>query len=749
MAHTLSKKESDALLIEIKDRFDYALRVWQPCRDDGDLNMKYVAGDPWDSTDRDDRKQAGRPCISSDELGQYLNQVVNEVRANPRAIKFSPTGNGANDKTARFYADKTREIEYRCNAQMAYTTAFENAVQRYVGWLRITMAFVNERSFLKELSIEPVANPNSILVDPDAQKPDSSDMAYLFCFEQVKRTEFVREYPWATIQSFGPDLIRASQGWVTEEKVRIAEYWKVKTEQKVLVLWQNIDGGTEERLEEQGHPGKGWKARLKRDVDVPSVCQYLTNGVEILKVTPWKGKAIPFVSCYGKILWVDDGSGATRKILAMTTLARDAYMALCWTVSNMLEAVGAITKNPYWVYKGQLDNDDLNEIKKSLHEPVAVLQAKAYLHGETSGTPLPLPQRNPLAADIGSYPAIAEWFRRAIQAAMGMSPLPTSAQRRNEKSGVALKQIEESGQRGSYHFIDHYNDLIRRTGELIEDLMDKAIDTSRDVSIVQPDGTAKTVKVITTGSQDDTGAEDEYSVKGDHAVTVSVGPEFESERQQASDFADALMASQTAIQVMGPETAKDVLALVVKLKNIGPIGEQIAEKISPPKPNGPDGKPIDPQIAERLQMADQVIEKAKEEIEQLQQAIATDEIKGKVDLEKAMIDAKTRIEVAQIQAASRAEQSDVAAKSRVMTTDMQGEADLQILRMESRLKALELAATAREGELERGHEAALASAKAQHEEEMAERSHAQGEESAELGHDRAKELQETEPEAEA
>jgi hypothetical protein len=45
------------------------------------------------------RKDANRPMIELDELNQYCNQVINDLRANKRGIKVSPKGNGANDKT--------------------------------------------------------------------------------------------------------------------------------------------------------------------------------------------------------------------------------------------------------------------------------------------------------------------------------------------------------------------------------------------------------------------------------------------------------------------------------------------------------------------------------------------------------------------------------------------------------------------------------------------------------------------------
>src|SRR5204862_8259048 len=99
--------------------------------------MRCIAGAPWDAKDRKARDDAGRPCLALDELGQYTNQVINDLRSNKRGIVVTPKGAGANDLTAKFRQGKIREIEYQSHATQAYTTLAENAIQRDYGFLRI------------------------------------------------------------------------------------------------------------------------------------------------------------------------------------------------------------------------------------------------------------------------------------------------------------------------------------------------------------------------------------------------------------------------------------------------------------------------------------------------------------------------------------------------------------------------------------------------------------------------------------
>ena len=63
----------EALLEEIRDRFKVANTEWSAIRDEGDTDMRYVAGDPWSDKDRRAREDKQRPCFSEDELNQYFN----------------------------------------------------------------------------------------------------------------------------------------------------------------------------------------------------------------------------------------------------------------------------------------------------------------------------------------------------------------------------------------------------------------------------------------------------------------------------------------------------------------------------------------------------------------------------------------------------------------------------------------------------------------------------------------------------
>lgn len=624
-------RKDEALLKEIRERWQHAADAWREIREEGSTDMKYVAGDPWPAAERKARENAGRPCLSLDELGQYVNQVINDVRENSRAIKVTPIGDGANDETARLRQDLIRQIEYRSNAQMAYTTMFENTVQRSFGFLRIKAQYVDDRGFDQELLIEPLPNPDDVTPDPDSVRTDGSDWRYVFIRESRSHDEFKREFPHAEVQNFDAELIaEVGHSWLTESKVYLAEYWVKQVRKRELLLLKNQREPVFADEIAKIPTDKGAIIR-RREVDEVQVCQYLTNGVEILKKTEWPGKYLPIVPCYGKVIYVDEGAGSKRKILSMVRLARDPYMLYCFYRTNEAEVVGMSPKTPFIGYTGQF-RDHEDKWQTVNQQPLAYLEANPTTEA-TGQNLLPLPQRQPYEPPIAALEIGAEAARRAIQAAMGQSPLPTAAQRRNEKSGVALKQMEDSAQKGSYHFIDHYDESIARTGVILDDLIPHYYDTPRDVTVRRPDDTAEQVRIndqAPQGQPQQPGATPPVNATvGRHDVTISTGPSFDSEREAASEFADLLVQNPQVFPLIAP--------LVIKLKNLGALGDEMADVLTAMAPpqvqailsKGKNNPAMDlVKLQQDLSKAMEQNQLLTQELQAKTQAIQTDQVKA-------------------------------------------------------------------------------------------------------------------------
>jgi hypothetical protein len=639
--------KNDTLLKEIREQHEKFRRYWRPIFDEGDTDMRYISGDPWDPEERA-RRLHKRPCLGFDQLGQYVNQLVNEVRANPRSIKVLPAGSGANDKMAEARAEIIRGIEYRSNAQLAYTWGFQNAVQRSYGFWRIIAKYVNDSSFDQELLIKRILNPNNVLLDPYATERNFSDMQRCFVLDFMSKERFEREFPNREVQSF--DWMEAAPGWLQEDGVQVAEYWKV--EEKKYTIYQLNDGQVTH------HIPLGATPINKRVCTIKTIRQYLTNGIEILETKEWPGQYIPIVPCFGRELWMQDTGSTKRMFLSLIRLARDPQMLYAYMRTQEAEEAKLTPRAPYTAVEGQLEGHT-DEWQDSMNDPKVVLYYKTKTDA-TGDQVLPPPTRTQFQPNFQSYSVAAEDSRRDIQAAMGTTALPTSAQRQNEKSGIALQRIEAQMSKGSYDFIDAFEVALQHTGQIINPLLGVYYDQPRDLAAQKADKTYFAMRVNDQEYVNPKTNEPEFIdlSKGEFDVTISTGPSFDSQREEANQFVD-LMVSNIKNLPIPPILFPKLLALAIRLKNLGPIGDQMADILDPQEDQQAK---IPPQALQAIQQLQQQL-KAIDAFAKEQQAL-----------------------VAQLQQEKQAKVIDNAAKSDI--AKMQAQIDLALEQMRIKGEAM-------------------------------------------------------------
>lgn len=620
---------TDALLKRIKQRYRYGVDKWHKNREEGQKNMRYVSGDPWDEEDKIARK--GRPTVCPDELNQYVNQVVNTARQNERGIKIDPAGDQATEELAEYRENRIRAIEYACNAQQVYINGLQAAVERNIGFWKVGRVYVSDTSDEQEIVILPVMNPDAIVIDPDYKELDGSDIKWAFELERMPVEDFEAEYPDAKIQSFAAtDFGEDANLWYDGKSILIASYWEVKQSPKRV--------------------GKANRVVYNR-----TVRQYVTNGLEILKegaVQP--GPYIPIIPTFGKEIWVDCGAGAERQLLSLVSLARDPQKSLAFVMSSMLENCGQIPKATWIGFKGQFESDEeawatINQVYHPYVQADAVVDA-------ATGQLLPLPQRVQLTPDFQAYSIGADICRRAIMSAMGLQALPTAAQRANQKSGVAMEKIESQQAIGSYHLIDNYERAIALTGRIVNHWLSATDvgETKRPVRL--PDGKHKLVQINTDAAVIEDDHEYHFPIaddQGRYQVTVSSGPSFESQRAEGSDFANTLVSNLKGLPVT-PQQAAQILALVIRLKQLGPLGDQMADIISPQQ--GGAAQRLG-QMQQQMGMMQQQFGEMQATIQKLMLEKQGKVIEGQNKLQIARMQEDTKLAVAEINASKDANES--------------------------------------------------------------------------------------------
>jgi hypothetical protein len=682
---------------EIREAYSDYDDEWTPIKEEAHVDMRYVSGDPWDPADRAQREDAGRPCISLDELNQYLNQYNNTLRQNKRAIQVIPKGSGADDKDATRRENLIRGIENESNAQEAYVTMAENAASRSYGYLLLRTEFrgdwkdsddPDQSMFEQKIVIQRVANPDTILLNPGYQKADASDVEDGFVVKRIRKSDFGRKYPHADKQSFSSQDMKDAKDWIGEKDLQIAEYWKVHKKPKKLLLLKSPTGPLALWADEIDRKPDKSEVIKERTVEIKNVVEYVTNGIEILEEIPWAGSRIPIISCFGKELWVDEGSGAKRKLLSMIRLARDPQMLFAYMCTQEAEEAGMTPKAPFMGAKGQFESarETWEMINK---QPFSFVEYDIVLDSATQQA-LPPPSRPQWTPNFEVYELAKDSIRRSIQAAMGITPLPTAAQRDSEKSGVALERISTQESIGSFHFTDNFDRALQNLGWQVNELISEIYDTQRELPIEKADGTYATLHAVGNTSHPigDDGAYDVQGIpqqenspepvehlhtgKGEFDVTISTGPSYQSQREQASEFVDHLIENWQQLGIPEP-IANKILALGIKLKDIGPIGDAIQELLNPPDPNN-----MPPQAQAAISQLQAQLQKLQEENAALHADRAAKVVEQQTKIQVASMRSKDVLDKNTMDFITQVIKAELAAKSKADATVAQNDAQREL-----------------------------------------------------------------------
>jgi hypothetical protein len=247
---------------------------------------------------------------------------------------------------------------------------------------------------------------------------------------------------------------------------------------------------------------------------------------------------------------------------------------------------------------------------------------------------------------------------------MGISPLPTAAQRDNEKSGVALERIDNQESVGSYHFVAGYDRAVTRGGRILESWIPVVYDTERDVALRQKDESNRLVKLNTPEPYlNDKGETEHFPIEEDseHDVAVSSGPSFQSQYDAVSDFLDHLIEQLPKLPIAPPQAQK-LLSLAIQMKQLGPKGDQMAEIISPPNSAAQaQAQQQAAMVQQQLAEAQVVIQKLTAEVQQLnlERQAKVIETAGKKDIEQMKIEAQVLVAEISTKAQQMSERIDL------------------------------------------------------------------------------------------
>jgi hypothetical protein len=548
-----------------------------------------------------------------------------------------------------------RYIEQRSNAEHVYFSAADQQAGCGIGHWRVTHEYASENTFAQEIRIEWVPDGVAVVWDPDAVRNDRSDGQYVFVPVDMARRKFERKWPDATPDSLSPNTPAAFTAWVSDDYVRIAEWFYIDPEEKLLALYPGgaIDDVTDDENAQQLAKAAGAQLEPR---DGHCVWRALITANEIIEgPEKWPGPDIPIVPLIGEEVQI--GRATIRR--GVVRVLRDAQRIYNYGISTKTELIALSPKSPWIGTQAQFE-------KYQADWETANRRNHPYLQ-YTPQSGVPPPQRNNPSTNTQSLDGLLVEMQGAMNATTGIYPASLGA-KSNETSGIAIRARQNEGDTGTFVYISNFKGALQRTGQIIVNMIPQIYDTKRTIQIAGEDGKIDRMPINQPGfNQEGSGPGiglNDVTV-GAYQVAVDMGASYSTKREEARDGMTELM------RTLGPQGAVMFMDLFIKAQD-WPLADKIAERarfLLPPQiqqqeaaesgqppPPPPPPQPPTPEQQQAMALEQQ---KAAEQQQKNIETARGNEIADKqlqLDIAKFQFEQQTLPKIAQLEDQIRAEQ---------------------------------------------------------------------------------------------
>lgn len=613
-------------LHDIKEMETQAEKIWSSIHQEYRDNLKFSYGygdDQWDPQALQIRTRQGRPSETYNIIPSFIHPFINHIKENPPAINIYPISDGADKKQSRLISGIIRAIEYNSNAQKIYLQCLENAARGGIGaWRVIPKVVFDGVDDDVDIVTELIQDPTNLLIDPSAIKQDFSDAEWYILKRTLSKKQYLNDYPNGRANSID-DIVEVKELWykVIETKEGINPETLLKEKRKSISIYQYIYD----------------------DYEILSCIKTIGNKLNICVVTGEQFN-IDGVTKYGSI---------TRELQA-------PQREINWLKS---EAMADVACRPKAMFIA--DNDAFTSIEerdqweRSHMEPMAVLTKKKGSSISEITPPTP----------PTGYMQLADKNIEMARIITGIYPDPTTQNGLNPVSGKAINAQQAGQSISTYHYVDSLKYAIKRSGEIILDLLPEFYNDNKVRLSMNVDGSYSPVSM---GNQQVESAENFDLAYGRYGVSISTGPTYASQKE-------ALIGTMTDLMKNNPQAMGLSMDWIIKNINL-PGSEELADrfKLTLPQPiqqllAQQEGQSQDPN--EQLKAS---FSKIQQQNEQLQQAKATiDQLTQALEHETQQLNSKQNELMIKQQIEQEKNQTNLTMK----------EMELKIKYLESQIKA--------------------------------------------------------------
>ena len=248
-----------------------------------------------------------------------------------------------------------------------------------------------------------------------------------------------------------------------------------------------------------------------------------------------------------------------------------------------------------------------------------------------------------------------------------------------QESGKAIRSRQQQDEMANSHYLDNLARAIRQVGRVIVDLIPRIYDTAWVMRINGLDEKARTVMVYAGDENQPTDEQMEqipaavekiYDVSAQqYDVTISVGPSFQTKRQEALDsLVQFVQAYPNVFPMIG-----DLLAENMDWPGAKQVAARLKKSLPPHLQDDLDPSQIPPQVQAKMQAVENQLKQVMEAYQQTKQALDTDQAKQ---------NAQVQIKQSELAAKAAEQERDLQAKLQLEEIKQQGESARTLAKIE-------------------------------------------------------------------
>ena len=526
-AHMLN--ESAELCIEdCKELLSKAESYWSNPHKVFTEMYEFAHGKQWDSTIEEQRKRAHRDCKTYNVVPGFIRPLVNAVRQAPPSINVYPVSQDTNKQSARTLSGVIRHIEYTSNAQRAYTHALEQVAEGGLGAWRVTpktkkikttqyvtvpmqtqlgVQMVPQKQVAIvdkiEIAIEQIDDPTTVYFDPAAKLPDFSDANWVLYKNTLSELDYKRDYP-------------EGKASAVDSSVVVYEYWYFNSKGTVdFVVFDEFDILVHDEL-------------------------------DLL--------VLPFVVIAGDKVEID----GELTFSSLTGEIKAPQQEINWLKSEAISTVSQAPKSGWIMDRDAVTKEDAEAWANSATDPDVIL------YKAKGSEVIPIVPPGPPTGYMDLSSQNVEMAKQIT----GIGFLDPSTQATlSNVSGKAIAYQQAGSQIQTYHFVDALNYGIKRTGEILLDMISVYYNDD-DIRISM--GVDNTFQHVSIGPTQVANVQNVDLTYSNFGVVISSGPTYSTEKEK---FSEQLMTFGKG----NPQMLPLIADVVVRNSNI-PGSEELADR---------------------------------------------------------------------------------------------------------------------------------------------------------------------------